>query len=134
MSNQEVYEERPKAQANKRVTKDPKFEYILCQVTQNDINAGDSKMTWMLRDGWAKVDVKAEPDKSTGTDDNYFYMKRPWADIREARQKATDQWQNQMKAPLSGGNGIKEIGTRDNEQLTHQETEALAAAASAANS
>lgn len=135
----EIHEEPPKSQANKQIKEQDDMEYILVQVTQNDINAGDDKGARMMRDGWVKVDTKAEPDKDTGTP-GYFYMKKDRRLIAEARQKRKDFYVNQMRAPLGagsmpGGSAIREVvAQRDNEQLDPSEQAALSAAAVAANS
>jgi len=141
MINEEMHEERPKSQAAKRVRKDDDYEYVLVQVTQNDVAAGDDKSVRMQRDGWAKVDVVAEPDKDTGVD-NYFYMKRSRAALEEDRQNRTDRWKALMRAPLAGsrpagvspGTGSAITDVADVEALSPQEEQALAGLAVAANS
>lgn len=141
MANEEVHEERPKAQATKRVRKDGDYEYVLVQVTRNDIDAGDDKSVRMQRDGWQKVDTTAEPDKATGVD-NYFYMKKPRAGMEEDRQGRSDRWQRLLRAPLAGsrpagvapGSGSVITDVADVEYLTPQEEQALSGLAAAANS
>lgn len=141
MANEEVHEERPKAQAAKRVRKDGDYEYILVQVTQNDVNAGDDKSVRMQRDGWVKVDTTAEPDKNTGVD-NYFYMKKPMKPMEEDRQRRTGRWNSLLRAPLAGsrpagvapGSGSAITDVADMECLTPQEEQALSGLAAAANS
>jgi hypothetical protein len=141
MSNEEIHEERPKAQAAKRVRKDGEYEYILVQVTPNDSSAGDDKAVRLQRDGWAKVDALAEPDKVTGVE-NYFYMKRPRAALEEDRRNRTDRWRSLMRAPLAGsrpagvapGTGSAITDVADVEALSPQEEQALGGLAAMANS
>lgn len=80
-----AHEEPPKSAA-RRKHNDSDYEYMYVQITQADINAGDNKLPRLQRDGWVKVDPKAEPEYDTGTEE-YFAMKIPKRDLERIRKE-----------------------------------------------
>lgn len=92
------HEEPPKAQSSKEVIDTP-FDYILVQVTQNDINAGENKIHRMQRDGWELC-----PDKHTHADD-YHYMQKPKTEVKKLEQIRLDQYKKWMDASYASEHG-----------------------------
>ncbi len=89
-----LHEERPRAESRRRHRPDG-YEYILVQVTQNDINAGENKINQMQRDGWALA-----ADRETGIE-GYHYMKKPKSEMERLAQERLNKYLKWTQAPLA---------------------------------
>lgn len=126
-----MHEERPKAESRRKHRPDG-FEYILVQVTQNDINAGENKVHQMQRDGWIVA-----ADRVTGIE-GYHYMRKPKSEVERLAADRLNKFLRWSQAPLADTVNPTISITREesgpDEAIDTQSVVALEKLAAAANS
>jgi hypothetical protein len=90
-----IHEERPKSQANKKIRAD-EMEYVIVQVTPEDISKGQDKAATLMGEGWTAIpSTERGTNFYTGREDR-FYMQKPKALVEQDRKKRFDEWQGMM--------------------------------------